>query len=101
MTVNVFSSSIISATISSEPLELPVDAESVIRPKSSEYVIAPETIATSSKTAWEGVIIDQALPFQTRKSSLLLLNHKSPSCSEVPSALCVGALPAIWYKSAK
>ena len=40
-----------SATISSEPLELPVDAGSVIKPKSSLYVIAPDTIATSSRTA--------------------------------------------------
>ena len=50
VTVNVISSSSASATISSEPLELPVEAELVIRPKSSLYVIAPDTIATSSKT---------------------------------------------------
>ena len=50
VTVNVISSSSASATISSEPLELPVDTALVIRPKSSLYVIAPDTIATSSRT---------------------------------------------------
>ena len=50
VTVNVTSSSNMSATMSNEPLELPVDAASVIRPKSSLYVIAPDTIATSSRT---------------------------------------------------
>jgi hypothetical protein len=50
VTVNVTSSSSASATMSSEPLELPVDAASVIRPKSSLYVITPDTIATSSRT---------------------------------------------------
>ena len=50
VTVNVLSSSKASATMSNEPLELPVDTGSVIRPKSSEYVIAPDTIATSSRT---------------------------------------------------
>ena len=40
VTVNVISSSSASATISSEPLELPVDTALVIRPKSSLYVIA-------------------------------------------------------------
>ena len=48
---NVISSSSASATISNEPLELPVDAALVIRPRSSLYVIAPDTIATSSRTA--------------------------------------------------
>ena len=50
VTVNILSSSKASATMSNEPLELPVDAASVIRPKSSLYVIAPDTIATSSRT---------------------------------------------------
>ena len=50
VTVSVISSSKASATISNEPLELPVDAASVIKPKSSAYVIAPDTIATSSRT---------------------------------------------------
>ena len=36
VTANVISSSKASATISSEPLELPVDAASVINPRSSE-----------------------------------------------------------------
>ena len=51
VTVNVISSSSASATMSSDPLELPVDAAFVIRPRSSLYVIAPDTIATSSRTA--------------------------------------------------
>ena len=51
VTTMVISSSKASATISSEPLELPVVTASLIRPKSSLYVIAPETIATSSRTA--------------------------------------------------
>ena len=50
VTVNVLSSSKASATISNEPLEVPVVTASPIRPKSSEYVMTPETIATSSKT---------------------------------------------------
>jgi hypothetical protein len=47
------------------------------------------------------VIIENALPVYTSKLSLELSNHKSPSCKDVPSALCVGALPDIWYISAK
>ena len=50
VTVNVISSSKASATISSEPLELPVVTALVIRPRSSIYVIAPDTIATSFRT---------------------------------------------------
>ena len=48
--VNVISSSNISATMSSDPLELPVVTASVIKPKSSLYVIAPDTIDISSST---------------------------------------------------
>ena len=45
--------------------------------------------------------IAQLVPSYTRKLSEELSNHKSPSCKLVPSTLCVGALPDIWYKSAK
>ena len=50
VTVNVISSSKASATISNEPLELPVATGFVIKPKSSLYVIAPDTVATLSRT---------------------------------------------------
>ena len=46
-------------------------------------------------------MIENALPVYTSKLSLELSYHKSPSCKDVPSFLCVGSLLDIIYKSAK
>ena len=55
----------------------------------------------SASTCCVGVTAANELPSYTCMLSLLLSYHKSPSARDEPSALCVGALLDIWYKSAK